>query len=62
MDFVAIDFETANECRNSACAVGLTRVSNGEIGETDYHLIRPVDLRFEPGAIPFCALEIVGFR
>ena len=48
MDFVAIDFETANECRNSACAVGLTRVSNGEIGETDYHLIRPVDLRFEP--------------
>ena len=31
MKFTAIDFETANADRGSACAVGLVMVENGEI-------------------------------
>lgn len=46
MDFVVIDFETANEKRNSACAVGLTKVRNGVVCETVHRLIRPLELRF----------------
>ena len=39
--FVAIDFETADDGRDSACAVGLVRVFGGRIVERQYHLIRP---------------------
>ena len=39
--FTAIDFETANRYRNSACAVGLVRVERGRIVRRAYHLIRP---------------------
>ena len=46
MDFVVIDFETANERRNSACAVGITKVKNGVVCETVDRLIRPPELRF----------------
>jgi DNA polymerase-3 subunit epsilon len=48
MNFVALDFETANECRDSACAVGLTTVSDGKIAASTYHLLRPPELRFSP--------------
>ncbi len=41
--FVAIDFETANHRRNSACAVGLTAVRCGRIEVTRSFLIRPPD-------------------
>jgi len=47
MDFVALDFETANEKRDSACAVGITVVRNGVVVDTDYRLIRPPEMRFE---------------
>jgi len=40
-DFAAIDFETADHCRDSACAVGLVRVRGGRIAEREYRLIRP---------------------
>lgn len=40
-DFVAIDFETANNHMNSACSVGLAAVSNNEIVTSDYFLIKP---------------------
>ena len=46
MDFVVIDFETANERRNSACAIGITKVRNGIVCETVDRLIRPPELRF----------------
>jgi len=46
MDFVVIDFETANERRNSACAVGITKVRDGVVCETLDRLIRPPELRF----------------
>lgn len=48
MNFVAIDFETANESRDSACALGLTEVRDGVMLEPIYHLIRPPELRFTP--------------
>lgn len=40
-DFVAIDFETANECRDSACQIGITTVKNGVIKEVKSWLINP---------------------
>jgi DNA polymerase-3 subunit epsilon len=39
--FVAIDFETANSGRESACAVGLVRVEGFEIVRRETRLIRP---------------------
>ncbi|MGL4773947.1 MAG: exonuclease domain-containing protein, partial [Clostridium sp.] len=46
MDFVAIDFETANEKRNSPCSLGITVVSNNKIVEEKYYLIKPKEMRF----------------
>lgn len=39
--FAAIDFETADYGRDSACAVAVVLVRDGEIAETMYRLIRP---------------------
>lgn len=39
--FAAIDFETANYRRNSACAVGVVVVSGGRVVQRFYELIRP---------------------
>ena len=41
MDFIAIDFETANEERSSACALGIAVVRKGRIVERKQWLIRP---------------------
>lgn len=41
LDFVAIDFETANASRASACAVGLAVVEGGVVTSQDGWLIRP---------------------
>lgn len=41
MSFTAIDFETADSPRNSACAVGLVRVEGGQIVGRRELLIRP---------------------
>ncbi len=46
MDFTAIDFETANPQRSSACAVGLVVVKNTQIVDSFYSLIRPPTLEF----------------
>lgn len=48
MRFTAIDFETANADRASACAVGLVTVENGEIVRSVRQLIRPEPLYFDP--------------
>ena len=47
LDFTAIDFETANEQRSSACAVGVVRVRGGRIVETFETLLRPRVLRMD---------------
>ncbi|MER7796687.1 3'-5' exonuclease [Microbacterium sp. NPDC096154] len=41
LDFTAIDFETANGSRASACQVGLARVRDGVVVEKTGWLIRP---------------------
>lgn len=41
LNFVAIDFETANFSRASACAVGVTKVIEGRISSTDSWYINP---------------------
>jgi DNA polymerase-3 subunit epsilon len=40
-DFTAVDFETANGFRGSACAVGMVRVRDAQVVETARWLIRP---------------------
>ena len=40
-DFIAIDFETANECASSVCSIGAVLVRNGKIVKTFYSLIKP---------------------
>jgi DNA polymerase-3 subunit epsilon len=44
--FTAIDFETANEFRNSACAVGFVQVKRGRVVRRLTSLIRPPFLVF----------------
>lgn len=41
-DFVAIDFETANPQRVSACAIGYAKVSDSKIIDTKGHFIKPI--------------------
>lgn len=40
-NFAAIDFETANQFRESVCSVGIVIVRNGQITDKIYRLIRP---------------------
>ncbi|NEU11802.1 DNA polymerase III [Methylobacterium sp. BTF04] len=51
MTVLAIDFETANERRDSACAVGLAWIADGTVVRRESRLIRPPELRFSPGNI-----------
>jgi DNA polymerase-3 subunit epsilon len=51
MTVIAIDFETANERRDSACAVGLAWIAGGAVVRRETRLIRPPELRFSPGNI-----------
>lgn len=44
--FAAIDFETANQSRDSACAVGLVVVAGRRIVDRAYCLIRPPSRNF----------------
>jgi len=55
-DFVAIDFETANPQRVSACAVGFAVVKNGIISECTGFMVKPVG-----GHAPF-QTKIHGIR
>lgn len=48
MNFIAIDFETANEKRNSPCSIGLVVVKEGKIVEKTHYLIKPKEMRFMP--------------
>lgn len=48
MDFVAIDFETANYQRNSACSVGIVEVKKNKVANKQSYLIRPPRLYFLP--------------
>lgn len=41
LSFVAIDFETANSSRASACSLGMTKVVDGVITDSRYELFKP---------------------
>ncbi len=43
MNFVSIDFETANPKWSSVCAVGMVKVEHGEIVDEYYSLVNPED-------------------
>ena len=47
LDFVAVDFETANHDRWSACAVGLAFVREGRLTSSARYLIRPPSRQFK---------------
>ena len=49
MQYIAIDFETAAQTKDSACAIGLVRFNqDGEVLDRYYSLIRPKSLVFDP--------------
>ena len=48
MDFICIDFETANASRSSACSLGITVFKNNEVVEERYWLIKPTPCYFQP--------------
>lgn len=47
MNFVAIDFETANRFRSSACSMAVVTIEDGEVVNTAYHLIKPPVVEFD---------------
>ncbi len=51
MEFVALDFETANARPDSACQLGLVRVVDGRIVREGSWLIRPDPFYFSPGCV-----------
>ena len=40
-NFIAIDFETANQMPSSVCSVGVVMVRNGQVADSFYSLIQP---------------------
>lgn len=46
MKTIAIDFETANEQRGSACSVGLAWIEDDRVVRVEERLIRPKNMRF----------------
>ena len=48
VDFVAIDFETANNDRASICSAGIAIVKNGNLIDSKYWLVKPGKLWFHP--------------
>ncbi len=51
MEFVAIDFETANKQYDSACSLAAVTVQGNDIVREAYSLIRPPVMDFAPGNI-----------
>jgi DNA polymerase-3 subunit epsilon len=61
-EFLAIDFETATNRQDSACAIGLVRVSKGKIIHRECHLIRPPSRKFMFTFIHGLTWEDVAFE
>ncbi|MFS0781686.1 exonuclease domain-containing protein [Bacillus sp. 1P06AnD] len=47
MDFIAVDFETANRQNNSACSLGMVFVENNQVVDEQYFMIQPPSLSFD---------------
>ena len=48
MNFIALDFETANKHRSSICSIGLALVENGKVTGSDHILVRPTPDYYDP--------------
>ncbi|WP_226579090.1 exonuclease domain-containing protein [Halobacillus litoralis] len=48
MNFVALDFETANASRSSVCSIGLVEYENGDLKREYYRLVKPKKNFFAP--------------
>ena len=48
MNYVALDFETANYSWSSVCSIGLAVVKDSSVVERKSWLVRPPDLYFHP--------------
>ncbi len=59
--FAAIDFETANFDRKSACAVGLVRVENGYIVARESRLIKPRSRNFRFTDLHHISCDMVAY-
>lgn len=57
MNFAAIDFETANNRRSSACSVAIVEIKDGIITDSYYTLIRPPQMDFS-----YFNIQIHGIR
>lgn len=57
LDFVALDFETANKYKNSACSLAVITVENGQITKKAYSLIKPPFMSFDPECIEIHGIE-----
>jgi DNA polymerase-3 subunit epsilon len=62
MNFVTIDFETAQYARESACAVGLVKYRDGKVADTWYSLIRPPKLYIRPDFTDIHGLTVDDVR
>ena len=51
MDFVALDFETANIDPASACSVGIVTIKNNIVVDEYYSLIKPKKMIFDSSNI-----------
>ena len=54
-DFIAIDFETANQHPSSVCSVGVVMVRDGQMVDSFYSLIQP-----EPNYYNYWCLQVHG--
>jgi DNA polymerase-3 subunit epsilon len=62
MNFVAIDFETAEYSRESAVSVGLAKYSGGRLVDSWYSLIRPPKLYIRPDFTDIHGLTVEDVR
>jgi DNA polymerase-3 subunit epsilon len=62
MNFVAIDFETAKNSRESAISVGLAKYRNGRLVDSWYSLIRPPELYIRPDFTEIHGLTVADVK
>ncbi|MDO4571478.1 MAG: 3'-5' exonuclease [Planctomycetia bacterium] len=62
MNFVAIDFETANFSPESACSIGLARCESGMVTQTYQSFIRPPRLYFAQRCVEVHGIEAKDVR
>ena len=57
LDFVALDFETANKFKNSACSLAVITVKDGQIIKKAYSLIKPPFMSFDDECIEIHGIQ-----